>query len=240
MICKACKTTIGDDERFCPNCGRSAKSAGVSSGQTQEKVDLSTSRSSALPEVDLELEEEAEPKEELEVEETPEEEPEAKAEAKAPRTTAKKKGRAAAPPEPAPEADHSLFSLDPTELRTVLAGQPELLESGLEVYADEDGTAVGAGFLTEVGNIDLLAQDERGDLVVVMVAERDGHRELVAEVLQRIGWIRKHLAKRKQEVRGIVLLEPHAEDLSYAASAVAGTVDFKTYRVALSFDDLGD
>jgi hypothetical protein len=28
------------------------------------------------------------------------------------------------------------------------------------------------------------------------------------------------------------------EDLAYAASAVSGTINFKTYRVALAFEDI--
>jgi hypothetical protein len=39
-------------------------------------------------------------------------------------------------------------------------------------------------------------------------------------------------------VRGLVLLPPMPEDLSYAAAAVAGTVSFRTYRMALSFEEL--
>ena len=42
----------------------------------------------------------------------------------------------------------------------------------------------------------------------------------------------------EQRVRGIVLCETTPENLGYAASAVADTIRFKTYRVALTFEDL--
>lgn len=124
------------------------------------------------------------------------------------------------------------------ELRALLAEEPELLEAGLDVFVDDGGQAVGAGYQTDVGTIDLLARDARGALVVVVVAEPDAEEALVADVLQRIGWVRKHLGKGKREVRAIVLLEAARDDLSYAAAAVAGTVSFKTWRVTVGFDDV--
>ncbi|MFQ5533085.1 MAG: hypothetical protein ACE5EP_04455, partial [Candidatus Methylomirabilales bacterium] len=130
------------------------------------------------------------------------------------------------------------FTLDPAGLRQLLWGQPELLEEGLSILADEKGRPVGARFTTGVGDIDLLARDRSGALVVVMVSAGDQGEELVAEVLQRIGWVRKHLGKGKQKVRGIVLMEEPPENLSYAAAAVADTVTFKTYRITLAFDDV--
>ena len=131
-----------------------------------------------------------------------------------------------------------LFAPDPAGLRTLLIEQPDSLESGLNLYRNDDGTPVGAGYSTGVGDIDLLATDSEGGLVVVMISEKDQGDELVAEVLKRIGWVRKHLGDEEQRVRGIVLCEDPPESLSYAAAAVADTVSFKTYRVALTFDNI--
>ncbi len=130
------------------------------------------------------------------------------------------------------------FAPDPAGLRTLLIEQPDALESGLNLYCNDDGTPVGADYSTGVGDIDLLATDSEGGLVVVMISEKNQGDELVAEVLKRIGWVRKHLGEGDQRVRGIVLCEDPPEDLSYAAAAVTDTVSFKTYRVALTFEDL--
>ncbi len=127
---------------------------------------------------------------------------------------------------------------DPAGLRTLLIEQPDALEPGLNLYCNDDGTPVGADYSTGVGDIDLLATDSEGGLVVVMISERNQGDELVAEVLKRIGWVRKHLGAEDQRVRGIVLCEDPPDSLSYAAAAVADTVSFKTYRVALTFEDL--
>jgi hypothetical protein len=60
----------------------------------------------------------------------------------------------------------------------------------------------------------------------------------VGPVLEQLGWISKHLATKDRSVRAIVLLEPPAPDLGYAARAVADTVAFKTWRVAIAVDDV--
>jgi hypothetical protein len=127
---------------------------------------------------------------------------------------------------------------DPTGLRAMLADQPELLEPGLSVYANEKGTPLGAGYTSAVGEIDLLARDSDGGFVVVVVAEPHAGEELISGVLQRVGWVRKHLSKGEKSVRAIVLLDRARDEIAYAAAAVADTVKFKTYRVALRFDDL--
>jgi len=131
----------------------------------------------------------------------------------------------------------SLFMIHPEELRARICERPEILEAGLHVFK-EKGKELGAGYSTEIGEIDLLAEDAKGALVVVMVPGEGSAQDFVGEVLQRVGWVAKHVAKPKQTVRAIVLLEPPVPELGYAASAVADTVAFKTWRVALTIDDV--
>ena len=120
----------------------------------------------------------------------------------------------------------------------MLAGKPGMLEPGLEIYRNERGTPLGAGYTSAVGEIDLLARDADGGLVVVMVAEPHQGADLISSALERIGWVRKHLGGEGKRVRGIVLVERPKDDIAYAASAVADTVTFKVFQVALTFDDL--
>ena len=66
-----------------------------------------------------------------------------------------------------------LLAPDPAGLRTLLIEQPDALEPGLTLYCDDDGTPVGAEYSTGVGDIDLLATDSEGRLVVVMISEKN-------------------------------------------------------------------
>jgi uncharacterized Zn finger protein (UPF0148 family) len=138
-----------------------------------------------------------------------------------------------------PEATVPVFALDAPGLRKLLAKQPDLLEPGLKLVVDKKGKPIDAGLSTAVGEIDLLARDESGGFVVVMIAGRGQVGEkFVAEILRRIGWVRKHLGKGQERVRGIVLAEQVPEDLGYASAAVAETVVIKTYRVGLAIEDV--
>ena len=156
--------------------------------------------------------------------------------------SAKPEAAPATTPAPARKASGSapLFAPDPAGLRALLTEQPEALEQGLGVFRNDDGTPVGAQYSTAVGEIDLLATDRNDNLVVVMISEKSEPEgeDLVSAVLQRLGWVRKHLADGQCKVRGIVLCVEVPENFSYAATAVLDTVAFKTYRVALTFEDL--
>ena len=139
-------------------------------------------------------------------------------------------------------AKESRPGLGGEDVRRIVAEQPDLVEAGLRVHTDAEDETVGVGFSTAVGDIDLLARDSAGGWVVVVIAEPgDGGvpgKELVGDLLQLMGWVRKHLGAKGQEVRGIVLLESLPEDLGYAAAAVANTVEFKRYQLALTFESV--
>jgi hypothetical protein len=222
MNCKSCNTRIPPNGKSCPACGRSMKAVSFSTGpkKKSEKAVLLES-SVKVPSA------EGRPRTEPAVPKSKRVNPE--------KTVVQK---LSPPPKIAAEAPPSLFSVDPSELRALLVEQPELLDPGLCVLCGDAGQVVGANYATEVGGIDLLAVDGEGDYVVVTVADRDPNKDLIGGVLQRVGWVRKHLGKEGRQVRAIVLTEPLPDDLQYAAAAVVGTIEFKTYRVALSFDDL--
>jgi hypothetical protein len=162
---------------------------------------------------------------------------------RAPRPEGKRKAeprertpRAPAAP-PAPDAKLASLTLQPGEVRALVAASPEWIEPGLRVYED-DGSPVGAGFPTAVGEIDLLAQDDAGGLVVVTVADGDPDKELVLELLQRIGFVRTQVATSGQEVRGLLLVERLSDATRYTIAALGSTVSVKVWRVALTFEDL--
>jgi hypothetical protein len=132
----------------------------------------------------------------------------------------------------APSPKPVSFTLDPAQVRVLVAATPALIEPGLRVYQD------GGSVPTAVGEIDLLAVDDAGGLVVVMVAEGEPGKEVVLELLERIGFVRTQVAENGQEVRGLLLAERLPEPTRYTIAAVGDTVSVKSWRVALSFDDL--
>lgn len=241
MTCKKCNTRVPGGQRHCPNCGVAATHEPLppSNGPVVlPDPDLSTAKAEVCEDDVIEP---GDSSRALEADTGAEA-------AQVEDTGGVDLDEASQPlePPPAPQplapppvaAPSPLASSDAAGLRRLLANDPDLLEPGLEVYCDAEGTPLGAHYVSGVGEIDLLAVDALGRLVVVMISEQSEGEALVAEVLQRIGWVRKHVADASDPVRGIVLCEQAPEGLSYSATAVADTVQFKTWRVALRFDDL--
>jgi hypothetical protein len=220
MNCKACNTRMGEGVRFCPNCGNDAGAAAKEPRPKAGRMPRLPVRPRKVEDPELSLEEPADP------------------------SDLSGSGRADVPPPrrtaPRPSAATGAAQLvpEPAAVRDMLASRPDLLESGLRVHADAQGKPVGVDFSTDVGEIDLLARDGAGNFVVVMVAERGQGEEGIAEVLQRIGWVRKHLASGSERVRGTLLLDETPDGLGYSAAAVADTIAFRTYKMTLCFEDL--
>ena len=215
MHCKLCNTRLGDNVRFCPNCGNDAGSVSGREASRPKaprgmaRLPVRARKSSGA--VELELAQPADP-----------------SDLSGPIRSAT----------PRASAGPAMLAPDPAAVREMLASRAELLEPGLRIHSDSQGKPVGIDFSTEVGEVDLLARDAAGGYVVVMIAERGQGEDTIPEVLQRIGWVRKHLASGTEKVRGILLLDQPPESLSYAAAAVADTIAFKTYRMTLCFEDL--
>ena len=243
MVCKVCNTRLGTNDRHCPNCGQDAP-AEAAFARTSPPSRLPSSGLGSSDDDIVELDElsseQAPPRKKSKAPAKSSQKPAPK-KAPQPAATAAAKKAAAQNDESASAASSSapsLFAPGPAGLRKLLVEMPGTLEPGLDVYRDDAGKAVGASYTSGVGEIDLLARDADGALVVVMISEKGQGEELIGEVLQRVGWVRKHIGESKEQVRGIVLCEDAPEGLTYAAAAVAGTISFKTYRVALTFDDL--
>ena len=228
LLCRACNTRFEETLRACPRCGRrTTESVGDASASGGPLLDVGDTGplSPARP-----MEEEVGIDLELGEQDVLEEQ----AVRRSPRVARPR--RKPEPPgvgrvrEPGP----SVLGLEPMQVRSLVTEQPGLLEKGLGIHSDDAGHPIGVDFATPVGEIDLLARDMHGDLVVVMVPAPSEFDSIVPDMVQRIGWVRKHVAEG-DHVRGIVVLQELPEAVGYAAAGVAGMVSFKTFRVALTF-----
>jgi len=230
MYCESCHERLKTGARRCPSCGHAAQ-GGRDLGSASVR-DTANPTAYSLPPVPKLVKEE--PKA-----------PSAKAEAakSAPRPPVRRVSPAERPARapgsaPAPSRGQPSFDLSRDGVIDLLSAHPDMIEKGLRVHAGQDGAPVGARFATSVGRIDLLARDSASGWVIVLVAKSRQGKDLVGDLLQLMGWVRKHLSAEGQEIRAIVLVDEVPEGLEYAAAAISDTVEFKRYRVGLTLDKI--
>jgi len=242
LLCKSCNTRFEDGKSVCPSCGRrtfvsmkEAPKPGDSGSPVAVSLAAAVAASNAA-ELDV-------PRDELSGREIDLGEVDVLAEAALPEAVEELKREAPVKPRARmrrlePEPGPAVFHLSAAQVRTLVVEQPALLEPELAIYRDAKAGAIGVDLSTPVGSIDLLARDKDGTLVVVAVPDPRDADSLIADMLARIGYVRKHFATDKKAVRGIVVIEEIPEELAYTAAGVSQTISFKAYRVALSFHPL--
>lgn len=112
-----------------------------------------------------------------------------------------------------PVETYSLFALE-SHLRDYMAKNMAAFD-GLAIYT-ENGRD-GIEFQTDVGPIDILAQDVEGNFVVFELKLRRGPDACLGQILRYIGWVERHLAKDKH-VRGIIVASNIPTKLRYAVT----------------------
>jgi len=103
-------------------------------------------------------------------------------------------------------------------VRERLSKNLEELEAGLTEFVHKNGRR-GVGYATSLGDIDILAEDHGGDLVVVKIDDNDDPVTALGVLLGQTAWVREHLANGG-EVRGILVSQAISEGLDYAVSEI--------------------
>ncbi len=217
---------------MCPQCGAKAdKPSG--SALTEDPLGTSMRLPEPLP-LTSPIDEEEDAEASLEMPVTKKTAPKLERRKPAKQTPKPKKAKAPA----AKPAQSESFDLAADGLRAQLVERPELLEPGLQIHGDSEGRLTGIDLATEVGEIDILARDEQGDWVVVTVMDEAADADLVTDLLQRMGWVQKHLADEGDQVRCITLLSSVPDDLGYAAAAMSDKLRFCTWQFELKLDEV--
>jgi hypothetical protein len=112
------------------------------------------------------------------------------------------------------------------DIESLIAEKLDVLEQGLEL--------VGRQYETPVGRIDLLCKDTRGNLVVVELKSFAGKTSVVVDQITRyMGYVRTHLASRRQVVRGIIVVGQADKNLAYAIVPIPN-LEIRTFHVTIT------
>src|SRR3989338_10152610 len=101
----------------------------------------------------------------------------------------------------------------------------------LTLFNDKDGNTGQQYYTGDVGYIDILAKDEKGNFVVIELKKGRNNDEVIGQILRYIGWVRKNLALDSQLVRGVVIVGERDKKLDYALSEISGKITSKVYRM---------
>lgn len=138
---------------------------------------------------------------------------------------------------PEDEAEELLFPLE-SHLRDFIArniASIKLHGLTLRLYVDPSGRN-GIEYPTDVGPIDVLAEESNGDLVVFELKLSKGPDRAVGQALRYMGWVNKHLAAGK-EVSGVIVAHEIDEKLKYAVS-VAPNITVFEYKVRFDLNQV--
>lgn len=103
-------------------------------------------------------------------------------------------------------------------LRDFLASNLEVIEEGLQLFVDDDGNT-GVEFVTEMGRIDILAEDREGGLLIVELKVEHGPDAVCGQIMRYLGWVKRHLANSRR-VRGLIIAKHISDRIRYALADV--------------------
>ncbi|HEX4211915.1 MAG TPA: endonuclease NucS domain-containing protein [Candidatus Dormibacteraeota bacterium] len=105
-------------------------------------------------------------------------------------------------------------------LRDYLASNLGLIEPGLSLYTDSNGTA-GIEYPTPIGRIDILAVDSNQNYLIIELKVSRGPDDVAAQLLRYRSWVKRHIAKGGA-VRGVIIAGHLSDRVRYALADVDG------------------
>ncbi len=89
------------------------------------------------------------------------------------------------------------------------------------IYAEDGDDGAGYEYPTKVGRIDLLAKHKHEPRWLVVELKRDQTSDAtVGQALRYIGWVKQNLAKRDDQVEGLIIAHEADESIKYAISVI--------------------
>lgn len=140
---------------------------------------------------------------------------------------------------------HGANEWAPTEGGAEEQGLEEMIEASISLERDiedhlvhcldgiEKGlTLIGRQVIIDVGRIDILAQDARGQRVVIEVKVGEAKDSAVGQIARYLGWYGRADGK---PARGILVAAEFSEGVRYAATAIPNLA-LIAYRVQFAFE----
>jgi len=103
----------------------------------------------------------------------------------------------------------------------------------LSIYREDDGTPAQQ-YVTDVGIIDILAKDEKGNFVVIELKRAESKYHVMGQILSYMGWVQDNLVSGNEKVRGMIIVGKADKTLKSALNQVGDKVILKEYRMNMT------
>jgi restriction system protein len=119
----------------------------------------------------------------------------------------------------------------------IVSNFPQIFNGKLVLYKDPHENVVGQQYGTDVGDIDILAQEpDTNSLVVIELKKGRESDKVVGQILRYMGWVSEHLCSNGQSVKGMIICRDQDMKLSYALKTV-NNISINYYRVDFTLSD---
>jgi Predicted nuclease of the RecB family len=99
----------------------------------------------------------------------------------------------------------------------IVSNLTSIFRGNLALFSDPIEGPIGQQYRTDVGIIDILAQDlQSGDLVVIELKKGMSADKVVSQTLRYMGWVSENLCQEGQNVRGIIICKEPDPKMIYA------------------------
>ncbi|MCK6630331.1 MAG: PDDEXK nuclease domain-containing protein [Anaerolineae bacterium] len=114
----------------------------------------------------------------------------------------------------------------------------QIFKGQLVLYIDPEENTVGKQYATDVGIIDILAQEPSTNSFVIIELKKGRESDrVIGQILRYMGWVSENLCKNGQTVKGIIICRDADVRLSYALKPVSNNITVKYYRVDFKLSD---
>jgi len=113
-----------------------------------------------------------------------------------------------------------------------------IFKGKMKIFADAEGEEnEGQQYQTEIGKIDILAiESSSKSFVVIELKKGQSSDKVVGQILRYMGWVKKHLCKDGQAVKGLVICHDPDPKLTYALE-MTNNIDVRYYSVSFKLKE---
>ena len=102
-------------------------------------------------------------------------------------------------------------------LREYISNNLDEVGTGLKLYEDDDGN-IGVEYPADNWSIDILAEDTQKNFLVIELKKSRSGDKVFGQLARYMGWVKAHIAKEGQKIRGVIVGGIITDELKYAAA----------------------